>query len=398
MPLSALCFRCRRRSPLLLALLLLAALLGALGFSALRRHTYAPSASAPLVRLSTDLPPPLPPAPKPATDTCMLFVTRSMSLTKVRRTLFSAQQRFNNRFAHPLVLLSDQPFDAQFQQTVRLMLGANASVAFGLIEESDWGYPAWIDRARAEHAADNWVDAHDDEDDAGGRPGYRHMLRYWAAPFADHPLLAGCTYLWRLEPGAHFTCDLPRDPLARMRSQNTAYAFSVALTEMPDAAPSLVPVARDFISAHPELFTDAANNSLAWLFDRRSAKNGGEQCRFLTNSELIDLRFVRSDAYRKLFAYVDRLGVFYYERWSDATVRALAVAMFLPATRVQWLDDVGYRHDRLNNCPQPEAIQMRCTCDPLKSSHLLPMACSAGWPNSTHAASESVFAIDPHLV
>ncbi|KAJ1720962.1 hypothetical protein LPJ53_004461 [Coemansia erecta] len=417
--LPAQCFRCRRRSPLLL--LLLAGLLGALGLTALRRHVRQPAepgASRAAVRLSTSLPAPLPPplaASARANDTCLLFVTRTMSLTKVRRTLFSAQQRFNGRFGHRLVVLGEQPFDAAFQQTLRLMLGSggsHADVAFGQIDPADWAYPDWVDRGRARHAAADWAAAHDrdgDGADAEGRPGYRHMVRYWAAPFADHALLAGCAFVWRLEPGAHFTCDIADDPLARMRRDRVAYAFSVALdAEMPDAAPSLRPVARDFISAHPELFAASATggsggrgNSLAWLFaDRRAGSSPfpREQCRFLTNSELVDLSFVRSAAYRKLFAFVDRLGVFYYERWSDATVRALAVALFLPASRVLWLDHVGYRHDRLSNCPEGDERQMRCTCDPRKSAHLLPMACSAGWGNSTGPAPEARFAMDPRLV
>ncbi|KAJ1811750.1 hypothetical protein LPJ56_004175 [Coemansia sp. RSA 2599] len=344
----------------------------------------------PVVAYSKNLPTPL----KPIWETtqarhvylangCFLFITRTMSLTKVRRTMFDIQRRFNDRYGYPYVFLSEQPLSEQFQESVRYMAGPNASVEFGLIEE-DWGYPEWIVPERAEQAAVDWADANDLDAD---RAGYRHMVRYWAGPFARHPLVQKYRYMWRLEPGSHYTCDFDYDPFVYLESHGLSYGFAISFEEMPDAVPSLARAAREFVAVNADVFETTEkqkplgwSNSLGWMFDMEY-----NRCQFLTNSEVVDLDFVRSNQYRRLFDHLDRRGGIYYERWSDATVRSLAVAMFLNSSQVRWLDDVGYKHDLLNNCPTSVERQMRCACDPAKSSHHLPMSCSARWSTSARS-------------
>ncbi|KAJ2844951.1 hypothetical protein J3B02_004814 [Coemansia erecta] len=302
-----------------------------------------------------------------------------MSLTKVRRTMFDIQKRFNDRYGYPYVFLSEQPLSELFQESARYMAGPNVSVEFGLIQEEDWGYPEWIVPERAEQAAMDWAEANDM---AADRAGYRHMLRYWAGPFASHPLMQKYRFMWRLEPGSHYTCDFEYDPFLYLESRRLSYGFSISFTEMPDAVPSLASAAREFVSENAEIFEETASssNSLGWLFDMEY-----NRCQFLTNSEIVDLDFIRSKKYLRLFGHLDRKGGMYYERWSDATVRSLAVAMFLNSTQVAWLDDIGYKHDLLNNCPTSVERQMRCACDPAKSSHRLPMSCSARWSTSARS-------------
>ncbi|KAJ2238132.1 hypothetical protein IWW45_000319 [Coemansia sp. RSA 485] len=338
----------------------------------------------PVVVYSKNLPTPLTPALENAylANGCFLFITRTMSLTKVRRTMFDVQRRFNDRHGYPYVFLSEQPLSDLFQEAVRHMAGANASVEFGTIEEG-WGYPEWIAPERAEQAAEDWAEANDVVVD---RVGYRHMVRYWAGPFASHPLMQKYRYMWRLEPGSHYTCDFEYDPFAYLESHRLSYGFSISFEETPDAVPTLARAARQFIAENLDMFQTATNetfnsgNSLGWMFDMEY-----NRCQFLTNSEIVDLDFIRSKNYRKLFEHLDKKGGMYYERWSDATVRSLAAAMFLNSSQVRWMDDVGYKHDLLNNCPTSIERQMRCACNPAKSSHHLPMSCSARWSTSARS-------------
>lgn len=73
-------------------------------------------------------------------------------------------------------------------------------------------------------------------------------------------------------------------------------------------------------------------------------------CHFWSNFEIADLEFFRSDAYRRVFQYLDKEGGFYYERWGDAPVHSLAAAMLLKPEELHHFSDLGYIHDGLQYC------------------------------------------------
>lgn len=78
------------------------------------------------------------------------------------------------------------------------------------------------------------------------------------------------------------------------------------------------------------------------------------------------MRFWRGEAYTKYFDYLDHAGGFYYERWGDAPIHSMAVALFASKDQIHWFDDIGYRHDPFQHCPQAEAhTRGKCMCDPL---------------------------------
>ncbi|KAJ1949920.1 hypothetical protein FBU59_000929 [Linderina macrospora] len=230
--------------------------------------------------------------------------------------MFDVEKRFNERFHYPYVFLSEEPFSPEFQKSVRAMANG-ASVEFALITEN-WGYPEWVDKSRAQNQARDWADRNDVDADT---QGYRHMVRYWAQPFADHPVLQKYRYVWRLEPGSHYTCDFVYDPLALMQSRNLMYGFAISVEDDTDAIPSLWTTTQNFMRDNIRMVL-SHDNSLEWLLKRRSnSLVEFNRCQFLTNFEIVDLSFVRSLQYRKLFEYLDRTAGFYYERWSDASVR-----------------------------------------------------------------------------
>ncbi|KAJ1986465.1 hypothetical protein EDC05_006283 [Coemansia umbellata] len=336
------------------------------------RSSQEPKSLTATVRYSENLPAPLF-SGTALQNGCFVLVTRTISLTKVRRTMFDVEKRFNNRFNYPYVFLSEQPFSETFQRSVRKM--TNASVIFGLINGEYWQYPEWINMDRAERAAEAWADANDVSAD---RSGWRHMVRFWAAPVAMHPALHQFKYMWRLEPGSHYTCDFTYDPFDYMQSHGLSYGFAISMEAMPDTVPTLWDAALEYIqSSKPQ-----GENSLGWLISQPTWKSQYlhyNRCEFLTNFELVDLDFIRSEEYQQLFDYLDRKSGIYYEHWTDASIRSLAVALLLAPSKVRWFDDVGYKHDLLNNCPAGANRQMRCHCDPSKSSHLVPMSCSARW-------------------
>ncbi|KAJ1669507.1 hypothetical protein GGF38_002207 [Coemansia sp. RSA 25] len=376
----------RRRGWRLAILLILLATFAILAVSRLRPWAIA-SLEEPSypISYSVNMPKPLklhtPHDPSNMVNGCFVFITRTISLTKIRRTMFDVEQRFNSRFQYPYVFLGEKEFSDEFKRTVQFMAGGlnGSRVEFGLIPSNDWGYPEWIDVGRAEKAAEAWADANDYVAD---KAGWRHMVRYWAGPFAKHPVLQKYKYMWRLEPGSHYTCDFEYDPILHMQKNHYSYGFAIASEEMPDTVPTLFKSLTAYLRQNSATSPSSANNnSLSWIV---GGKNGGyNRCHFLTNFEIADLDFLRSDAYQDLFTYLDRSGGIYYERWTDASVRSLAVPLLLSPRQVRWFHDVGYRHDALQNCPQAVERQMRCHCDPSKSTHLLSMSCSSQWSTAT---------------
>jgi hypothetical protein len=86
-----------------------------------------------------------------------------------------------------------------------------------------------------------------------------------------------------------------------------------------------------------------------------------------SNFEIADLDFWRSPAYQDYFAHLDKSGGFYYEvrpgrpsragalsdtprgtqRWGDAPVHSLAVALLLPKSALHQFDTIGARRRRV---------------------------------------------------
>jgi hypothetical protein len=52
------------------------------------------------------------------------------------------------------------------------------------------------------------------------------------------------------------------------------------------------------------------------------------------------------------------------QRWGDAPVHSLAAGLFLPKSKIQFFDEIGYEHSPYTHCPQKEETwtKGRCTC------------------------------------
>jgi len=78
-----------------------------------------------------------------------------------------------------------------------------------------------------------------------------------------------------------------------------------------------------------------------------------------------DLNFWRSQQYMDFFEYLDKAGGFYYERWGDAPVHSIGAALFAKKDQIKFFDDIGYRHEPFQHCPQGDAhTRGNCWCDP----------------------------------
>jgi hypothetical protein len=58
-----------------------------------------------------------------------------------------------------------------------------------------------------------------------------------------------------------------------------------------------------------------------------------------------------------------RLTHVQWDRWGDAPVHSLAVAMMLKSSEVHFFNDIGYKHIPLMHCPTEPWHQKKCACD-----------------------------------
>lgn len=82
-----------------------------------------------------------------------------------------------------------------------------------------------------------------------------------------------------------------------------------------------------------------------------------------SNFEIADLDFFRSNHYRTFFEFLDETGNFYYERWGDAPVHSIAVALFLPKHQIHFFSEIGYHHPPYQHCPEGSThAEQSCEC------------------------------------
>lgn len=57
------------------------------------------------------------------------------------------------------------------------------------------------------------------------------------------------------------------------------------------------------------------------------------------------------------------------DRWGDAPVHSIAVALMLKRSDVHWFYDIGYKHDYFEHCPTTEKwlVNGKCYCNPQTS-------------------------------
>lgn len=286
------------------------------------------------------------------------ILARNSDLDGLKQSLPQFENRFNKKYNYPYVFLNEVEFTEEFKNGVKQMISGKAE--FGLIPESQWSYPKWIDIKKAEKSREEMEKKNVIY---GGSLPYRHMCRYNSGFFFRHPLLKDYDYYWRVEPGVDFTCDINYDPFLFMQDNNKEYGFTIMLPEYEATIPTLWDQTQKFIKKYPQMLHP--RNVLKALF----AKEGGgyNLCHFWSNFEIASLKFLRSDAYIKYFEHLDLAGGFFYERWGDAPVHSIAAAMFLPKEQIHFFEDIGYFHAPYGNCPSNPALNMNCQCDSSKS-------------------------------
>lgn len=148
-----------------------------------------------------------------------------------------------------------------------------------------------------------------------------------------------------------------------MRDNGLKYGFNMNILDDARSFPSLWAKTKAFAAANPKMLHKEAD--MRWLLDSSDNYNN---CQFFSNFEIGSLDFWRSKASEAYFQWLDKSGGFYYERWGDAPVHTLAVAMFLPKSEVWFFRDIGYQHNINSHCPPRKDVHCECETTSIDSN------------------------------
>jgi mannosyltransferase len=174
------------------------------------------------------------------------------------------------------------------------------------------------------------------------KKSYHQMCRWNSGLFYRHPALADTRWYWRVEPKVRFFCDIDYDVFRWMEDHNKTYGFTISLYDNPDSVASLWPETQKFLADNGRYVSE--NNARDWVEDKtlrpehNIRANGYSTCHFWSNFEIADMGFFRGEAYTKYFEHLDRSGGFYYERWGDAPVHSIALALFEDKKNIHWYE------------------------------------------------------------
>ncbi|KAJ6473408.1 alpha-1,2-mannosyltransferase [Mycena vitilis] len=335
-------------------------------------------ASAQKAEISVPAEAPVDPVHRRANAT-FVMLARNSDLEGVLSSVRQLEERFNQRFGYPYVFLNEEEFSEEFKRKVQAQ--SLARVEFGIIPREHWYQPDWIDNGKAQVAMQKMQRMNVKY---GGSIAYHNMCRFNSGFFFKHPLMLQYRWYWRVEPSVKFHCDINQDPFRFMEDNDKVYGFTLAVYEIPATVPSLWGHVKDFMAKYPE-YIRKEDNALRFI-----SNNGGHtynRCHFWSNFEIASLEFWRSPAYTAFFEHLDATGGFYYERWGDAPVHSIAVALLLPKSKIHLFEEIGYQHDDWSHCPQDEAVREagKCACSVRDSFDYTGDSCRPKWDAMGHA-------------
>jgi alpha 1,2-mannosyltransferase len=291
----------------------------------------------------------------PRVNAAFFTLVRNEDLYAMAKTVRSYEDRFNSKFHYDWVFVNNEPFDDHFKvQISNLVSGA---VYFETVPKEMWEYPDWIDQKKAQRVRQKSRSSMM----YGGSTNYRFMCRFFSGMFYKLDRVQKYDYLWRVEPETELLCNVNYDPFKFMINNGKHYGFALSILEFPDTVPTLWDTVSKFIEAYPQFVNK--NNLLSFISEDEGRTYN--MCHFWTNFEIVDLNFLRSEAYSTFFRFLDTANGFFYERWGDAPVRSIAASLFLSKTQIHHFDDIGYFHNPNHNCPIDNEIwtKNKCLCD-----------------------------------
>lgn len=293
---------------------------------------------------------------------CVLCLVRNEDEDDIIRSIQELEEQFNGDFKYPYVFLNDGEFSENFKDAISKALPRDRKIEFGNIDPALWNMPSNIDEKEFEQQMEKLSGIqHADQ------LSYHNMCRFYSRSFYHHPLLKKYKYAWRVEPNVHFYCKINYDIFQFMQMNDKIYGYVLNLYDSPESIETLWIKTLDFLKKNPHYLNE--NCAHEWIRDNvQKPENyeltkGYSTCHFWTNFEISDMDWLRGPIYEKYMDFLDSEKGFYYERWGDAPVRSLALALFADKHRIHWFRDVAYSHFPYTNCPTCPEDSNKCNGD-----------------------------------
>ncbi|KAM9909426.1 hypothetical protein OXX69_005438 [Metschnikowia pulcherrima] len=348
----------------------------------------------------------------PRANASFVMLARNSEIDDVVSSMKSMEKHFNQWFNYPWVFLNDVEFNDEFKDAVKKH--TNAEVEFGLVSPEHWNFPDDIDRTEflewIEGQGDRTVmygnmESYHKMCRFYSGHFYDHPLVlkrewYWRVepnvkffcdltydPFIEMekrnkkygftvtiqelyytaPSLFAVTKAFIKENNikVQSAWDLVAKKFPTVTGENSGqYKSWKDATDLRDQVEGNVNLKRllekkkktnkDFESIKEfqhviNIFERSTEKPS--LYADRVADEEYSLCHFWTNFEIAKTEIFLSKTYQDYFKYLESAGGFYKERWGDAPVHSIAVAMMLPAEQLHYFRDIGYMHSTLGHCP-----------------------------------------------
>ncbi|ODV85724.1 glycosyltransferase family 15 protein [[Candida] arabinofermentans NRRL YB-2248] len=289
----------------------------------------------------------------PRSNATLLTLVRNQELKDIVHTIRQIESTWNHNFHYPYTFISDEEFTQEFKDTVKRHTSGDCF--FEIIPQSIWSKPSNIDPEREKLGIQKLID---NGVQYASMESYHNMCRFNSGWFYRLEGLKKFKWYWRFEPKTDYYCSIDYDIFKFMEDNDKTYGFTISLYDDPLTVETLWPVTMEFIKQNPQYVNP--NGAFNWLTDSvqnpeyTRLANGYSTCHFWSNFEIADMDFYRGEAYSKWIDALEEAGGFYYERWGDAPVHSVGVALFEDKSKIHWFRDIGYHHSPYKSIPNSD--------------------------------------------
>jgi hypothetical protein len=265
----------------------------------------------------------------PVTRACVAYIFVSPSLRdfdNLKKSMASVEQHFSARAGYPFVILTDDVEAVRHVTEWTSLPVLFQHVTFSFRRGFDdvrapavWRIPEWTTHP-------------------GWNMAYRQMSRYAAWPLFQESVFDNFDYIVKMDADAFFTGppDGERDPVAEMRTNGQQFAFWIMMQDVPMVTVGLGEAIADLLREEKALLRTPSIIKDATGEYRRTNIYG---CFWIAR-----LEFFRSPAYERLFHFFDSRDGWFFHRWDEQKLYALAASMYwLPADLLH-MDFVHVQH------------------------------------------------------
>lgn len=313
----------------------------------------------------------------------IVVFARNADLFKLIETIWSVEQRFNKDYKYPWLILSDSMHTRNFKRTVLSVSSTNVE----FFNTRKFNYPASVDKTKVNSSRRKFR-----QNSVSFRKTLRqrHQQRFWAKDAFFVEPMGKYDYYMRIDPGVTFYCDVGFDFFKFMAEHKRTYGFGFAMKGNVETMPTLWENALKFIEEHPKDINQ--NNMIDFISDDKGESFNA--CQFKANFEVGDLRFFRSDKYKRLAEFLDSKNGIYYEGWDESTFHTLGVTLLEDRHKIQFFNNLGYNDqakENLKSCPYDRALRLsaQCSCNPLDD---------LTWDNEAGSCIESFFKVNSYAL